>query len=213
MENEKKCINIKGNNNTIFNEPVYNPIFCDKDSNVTIKYGGKDETPENTKSATGETPENRESRKQKVMQDITKHFDFSKEQLGEVNGKNLSNDQVIGLFKQCFGIGSHPSAEMKETIEETWMLLIDKRRDEKIDGEDFFPITVMNVLGYFRQKGVLKGNPKQLMKAVFVNAKESQSKNILRGEYHPEKVNAERYPLPEGFREVMNYFIDKLNKG
>ena len=122
-----------------------------------------------------ETPEERAKRKEIVMNAITALFDFDdKFFYKDDNGNRITNERLAILFRRCFGLGAHPSKELLSVIDTLWRLLINKRNQcFKNPNEDFFRQTVLNVIGYFREKGIICGNKLDIARCVFKNADDS----------------------------------------
>lgn len=165
----------------------------------------KTEAPKQSKDA-------RNHVKLKVMAEITNRFDFQDCMFGrDVNGKRYTNERMGILFAKCFGLGgAHPSQRFMEVIESLWGILIDGRdRISKIGGEEFFRQTVLNILGYFHNQGILEGAPQTIACCVFPtkNKKELEQmrKNITRG--------IESTSFPEGTQEVLDFYINKMRNG
>ena len=154
-----------------------------------------------------DTPEERAKRKEIVMNAITDLFNFPNCSLCRDNkGQQITNERLILLFKHCFGIGSHPGGEYLTVVDNLWVLLIDKRNQcFKNPNEDYFRQTILNILGYFRDKGIISGNKLDLARCVFEKADDSLAKNIERG------ISSPVFPQKTG--EVLDYYINKLKEG
>ena len=154
-----------------------------------------------------ETPEERAKRKENVMNVITALFDFD----GNVfcrdnNGNRITNERLATLFRRCFGFGAYPSKELMSVIDTLWVLLIDKRNQcSKNPNEDYFRQTVLNVLGYYKEKGIVCGNKLELARSVFKDADDSLAKNIERG------ISSNVFPANTS--ELLDLYIDKLLNG
>lgn len=196
-------------NCNVFLGDVYGATFPLPGAEVTINqtYGKGQKPMHDVTSGKVETPEEREKRKLEVMKAITDRFDFTDEQLGfDDNRKKITNERMGILFRRCFGIGSHPTPENKLVMEQMWALLIDKRdKCAKLQGEDFFRQTVLNVIGYFKMCDVVKGLPMDLAKAIFKDADRNMAKNITRG------VGSNVFP--DGVVDMLDWYIDKLMEG
>lgn len=153
-----------------------------------------------------ETPEERAKRKEKVLSSITALFDFDdKAFCRDNNGNRVTNDRLATLFRRCFGFGSYPSKELMSVIDTLWVLLIDKRNQcSKNPNEDYFRQTVLNVLGYYKEKGIVCGNKLELARSVFKDADDSLAKNIERG------ISSNVFPAKTS--ELLDLYIDKLKK-
>lgn len=152
-----------------------------------------------------ETAEAREKRKVEVMKAITDKFDFAESQLGYDNKKRrLTNDRIGTLFRRCLGMGyTPPTPARKVIIEQLWTLLIDERpKCPKVEGEDYFRQTVLNIIGYFAGEGLLCGMPLELARVVFPDADANIAKNVSRGIGSP--------VFPQGLDEVLDHYIDQI---
>ena len=154
-----------------------------------------------------ETPEESAKRKENVMNAITALFDFDdKVFCKDDNGNRVTCERLATLFRRCFGFGAHPSKELTSVIDTLWMLLIDKRNQcSKNPNEDYFRQTVLNVLGYYKEKGIICGNKLVLARSVFKDADDSLAKNIERG------ISSNVFPVKTS--ELLDLYIDKLRKG
>lgn len=201
-------------NCNVFTGPVYGGVFPLPGSQPVINnfYGKEEPTPkEKEKSVPVETQENspeaRTQRKEAVLKSIVERFDFDDSMLRRDNNRKcITNDRLSLLFKRCFGIGAHPTRENMAIMETLWTLLADKRdKCTKCPNEDFFRQTVLNVLGYFRIKGVICGTSLNLTRAVFKDADANLAKNIER--------NITSDVFPKQTDKVLDIYIDKLMKG
>ena len=154
-----------------------------------------------------ETPEERAKRKEKVMNAITALFDFDdKVFCRDDNGNRITNERLTILFRRCFGFGAHVSKELMSVIDALWVLLIDKRNQcFKHPDEDYFRQTVLNILGYFQNKGLISCNKSDLLHTIYKEADESLAKNIERG------ISSNVFPARTA--ELLDLYIDKLKKG
>lgn len=141
------------------------------------------------------------------MKAITALFDFDdKTFYRDNNGNRVTNERLATLFHRCFGFGAYPSKELMSVIEILWVLLIDKRNQcSKNPNEDYFRQTVLNVLGYYKKKGIICGNKLELARSVFKDADYSLAKNIERG------ISSNVFPAKTG--ELFDLYIDKMKKG
>lgn len=199
-------------NCNVFTGTVNGGVFPLPGSQPIINYGWekpqqqaakKEATPEVQK----ETPEERSKRKEKVLSSITALFDFDdKAFCRDNNGNRVTNDRLATLFRRCFGFGAYPSKELMSVIDTLWVLLIDKRNQcSKNPNEDYFRQTVLNVLGYYKEKGIVCGNKLELARFVFKDADDSLAKNIERG------ISSNVFPAKTS--ELLGLYIDKLKKG
>lgn len=220
MEHDEK-IKIENNfeadsmtNCNVFTGTVNGGVFPLPGSQPTINniYGGEKSQQQSTeKEATSEvreeTPEERAKRKDKVMNAITALFDFDvKVFCRDDNGNRITNERLATLFRRCFGFGAHPSKELMSVIDTLWVLLIDKRdKCSKNPNEDYFRQTVLNVLGYYKEKGIVCGSKLELARSVFKDANDSLAKNLERG------ISPNAFPAKTS--ELFDLYIDQLIKG
>ena len=204
-------------NSNVFTGNVNGGVFPLPGSQPTINnYYGEPRTAqqpeEETKPAEEEqeeeeTPEERAKRKEKVMSDITALFSFDAKALcRDDSGSRITNERLAILFSRCFGCGAHPSKSLALVAEVLWVLLMDKRNQcTKNPNEDYFRQTVLNVLGYYREKGIICGNKLDLARAVFKDADDSLAKNIERG------ISSRVFP--DRTAELLDLYIGKLKRG
>ena len=218
MEEEEK-IKIENhntmNNCNVFTGPVYGGVFPLPGSQPVINnyYDKSAQAPKDSEKngvaseKNVETSEERTQRKADVINAITNQFDFDEKSLCKDDcGQRITNERLISLFKHCLGIGSHPSVEHKIIIDKLWILLLDKRNQcFKNPNEDYFRQTVLNILGYFRERGVICGNKLDLTRCVFKKADDSLAKNIERG------ISSPVFPQKTG--DMFDFYIDKLKEG
>lgn len=153
-----------------------------------------------------ETVEDRETRKQDVMECILDCLIFDNNQLGyDRKGKKITNERVSLLMRKCFGLAGYPSVKNRLIMERLWVLLMDERNQcNKEPGEGFFRQTVLNILGHFRQSEVLFGGKNDLLQTVFPNANQNLAKNIERG------ITSS---FPEGTDEMLDFYINQMMEG
>lgn len=158
------------------------------------------------KSGKSETLEDRNRRKSEVLKDITGRFGFDDGMLCyDAKRKKISNERIAILFRKCFGIGSYPTKKNKNIQESLWILLIDERNQcAKENGEGFYRQTVLNIVGYFMVSGVLNGMPQKVAQCIFPDIDSNKVKNLKRA--IPES-------FPEGTAEMIDLYIEKLQKG
>jgi len=185
-----------------------NPIVVPPGTPVNVFQGQQKKKPESPKQPN----EIREQIKLRVMAEITNKFDFEDSMFGrDINGKRYTNERLGMLFGKCFGLrGAHPTQRFMEVIEQLWGILIDYRvRTPKKGGEQYYRQTVLNIIGYFHQQGILEGMPLTIAKSVFPDSttqeNESIKKNVTRG--------IESTSFPEGTKEVLDFYINKLQNG
>ena len=162
---------------------------------------------EATSEVQEETPVERAKRKEDVMNAITALFDFEdKAFCRDNNGYRVTNERLATLFRRCFGFGAHPSKELMSVIDTLWVLLIVKRNQcSKNPNEGYFRQTVLNVLGYYKEKGIVCGNKLELARSVFKDADDSLAKNIERG------ISSNVFLAKTS--ELLDLYIEKLKKG
>lgn len=213
MENKNNTPEIHNENHmqncNVFLGNVYGATFPLPGSQVTVNnnYGKGQKPKQEVTEGKSETPDDRDRRKAEIMKTITEAFDFSDEMLGCDNKKKpITNDRLAILFRKCFGISSYPTAENKAIIEALWVLLIDDRNQCTKDAKlGFIPQTVLNVIGYFKQRDLVSGQPLELSQCVYKDANANMAKNITRG------VTSNVFP--EGTMDMLDYYIDKLMEG
>lgn len=154
-----------------------------------------------------ETPEERAKRKEKVVDTITALFDFDDKVFCKDNsGHRITNERMAILFRRCMGFGAHVNKELMSVIDTLWGLLIDKRNQcFKNPNEDFFRQTVLNILGYYKVRGIICGNKLELARSVFKDADDNLAKNIER------EISSNVFPAKTS--ELFDLYIDKLTKG
>lgn len=205
-ENEQTKIVNHNENCNVFTGPVYGASFPLPGSQVTInQYYDRKINKEEKKEGNIETAEEREKRKKIVMKAITAKFNFKDEQLAyDKNHKKITNDRLANLFRKCFGISyTTPSQQNQLLQEQLWVLLIDDRNQcFKTEGEMFFRQTVLNIIGYFANRGIIMGTPQDLAKAIFKDADSNLAKNIKR--------NITSNVFPKGLADMLDYYINNL---
>ena len=155
-----------------------------------------------------ESQEDRKKRKDTVMKAITDRFCFTEGQLGRDNkGRRINNMRLADLFRQCFGLGHVPPSAVNRTImEQLWVLLIDERNQcPKDAGLGFIPQTVLNIIGHFKQRGLVSGQRRELARAVIKDADTNIAKNIDRG--------LQSNVFPRGTEDMIDHYIDMLMEG
>lgn len=211
MENKEDAKVVNNNTNcNVFTAPVYGASFPLPGSNVTInQYYGKGQKPkEDVQEGEIESKEAREKRKTEIMKAITDRFDFSDEQLGrDYKNKKITNDRLATLFRKCFGLGYiPPTAENRIVIEQLWVLLIDERNQCPKDVNlGYIPQTVLNIIGYFKQRDLVSDQPRELARVIVKEADTNLAKNVSRGISSP--------VFPEGTADMLDHYIDKLMEG
>ena len=157
---------------------------------------------------TRESAEQRDEKRKKVMEDIIQRFDFSPEQLAsDRKGKPITNEHLGIAFAQVFGLrAAHTPLGKTKLVDQLWNLLTESRPQcFKQQNEDFFRQTVLNILGYFKEAGVINGLPQSLAQSVFPDISSNESRNIRRG--------TSSTVFPEGTDEHVKFYVDKLLNG
>ncbi len=187
----------------------YGGIFPLPGAQVTInqQFGKGQKHKQEVTDGKVETAEDREKRKAEVMKTITEAFDFGDEQLGRDNKrKPITNERLATLFRKCFGISSYPTQANKVIIEQLWTLLMDERNQCPKDAKlGYIPQTVLNIIGYFKQRDLVSGTRMALAQSVYKNADSNMARNIERA------VSSNVFP--EGTMDMLDYYIDKLLEG
>lgn len=221
MDKEKDINNtihndIHDNAGPIFCGVVYQPTFVQPGANLTQNIVNKNDAKDVAEEVDlSDKPESIEEQKEEltdekkknIINTITSLFNFDdKDFCKDNNGKRITNERLAILFRLCFGCGAHPSKELLSVIKTLWGLLIYKRNQcFKKPDEDYFRQTVLNILGYYKESGIICGNKLELARSVFEDADESLAKNIERGITSP--------VFPSKTRELLDLYIDKLKKG
>lgn len=211
MENKEDAKVVNNNTNcNVFTAPVYGASFPLPGSNVTInQYYGKGQKPkEDVQEGEIESKEAREKRKTEIMKAITDRFEFLDEQLGrDYKNKKITNDRLATLFRKCFGLSYiPPTAENRIVIEQLWVLLIDERNQCPKDVNlGYIPQTVLNIIGYFKQRDLVSDQPRELARVIVKDADTNLAKNVSRGISSP--------VFPEGTADMLDHYIDKLMEG
>jgi len=135
------------------------------------------------KNTPAETPEEKAVRRQRTLAAITPLFQFDAKTLGRDSlGRPVTNGRLASLFRRSLGQGAHPGRQQQQVIDGLWTLLADKRNQcTRQPGETYFRQTVLNILGYYREKAIIHGTPLALARSVFADAAGSLAKNIERG--------------------------------
>lgn len=157
---------------------------------------------------TRESAEQRDEKRKKVMEDIIRRFDFSPEQLKtDRKGKPITNEHLGIAFAQVFGLrAAHTPHGKTKLVEQLWSLLTESRKQcFKEKNEDFFRQTVLNILGYFKEAGVINGSPQSLAQSVFPDISSNLARNISRG--------TASNVFPQGTDEHVGFYVDKLLNG
>ncbi len=222
MEHDEK-VKIENHNTmtncNVFTGPVYGGTFPLPGSQTVVNnyYGNpnnpqkRDETTEAESIAKEEKSQDalNDEKKRAIISSITTRFDFEPSQLAaDRKSKRLSNERLGLLFSKIFGVSSNPSHEKRKVIDELWKLLTERKKTNgKRDASDgFYWQTVLNIIGYFREKKLLNGSQLELAKAVFPEADANVAKNIERSIHNG-------YTFPEGTATMIDWYIEELLNG
>ena len=223
MDKEKDKHNIIHNDihdnaGPIFCGVVYQPTLVQPGANLTQnivnKNGAKDVAEETDLSDGPESSEQQaeeltDDKKKTIINSITSKFDFKAERLGkDHSGKRLTNERLGILFSKIFGVSSHPSKENMAVINVLWNLLTDRKKTNgKRDAADeYYWQTVLNIIGYFKEKGLVDGSQLELAKSIFPDANANVAKNIDRSIHNG-------YTFPNGTGDLIDWYINELLEG
>lgn len=209
QENERPSIVNHMTNCNVIQGDQYGGVFPLPGAQVTInqQFGKGQKPKQEVAEGKVESADEREKRKTEIMRTITEAFDFSDEQLGRDNKrKPITNNRLAVLFRKCFGMSSYPTAANKVIIEQLWTLLIDERNQCPKDAKlGYIPQTVLNIIGYFKQRDLVSGTRMVLAQSVYKDADSNMARNIERA------VSSNVFP--EGTMDLLDYYIDKLMEG
>lgn len=209
---------IHDNAGPIFCGVVYQPTFVQPGANLTQnivnKNDAKDSTEETDLSDTSESNEKpkdelTDDKKKNIISSITSKFDFKTERLGkDHSGRRLTNERLGLLFTKIFGVSSHPTKENMAVINVLWTLLTDRKgTNGKHDAnDDYYWQTVLNIIGYFREKKLIDGSQLELAKSIFPDASENVAKNIGRSIFNGNT-------FPNGTDNMIDWYINELLEG
>ena len=211
MDNEQqpKIINHNEMNNcNVFIGDSYGGIFPlpGAEVHITQDLGSHKKTTQTNGDV--ETKEERHMRKEAVMTAICKRMYFEPHMLGYAeNGKRITNEQIAALMRRCLGVATIPPRDnYRSLMEQTWVLLMDERNQcHKEAGEPYFRQTVLNIIGYFTEKGLINGSPLDIAHCVFADADASLAKNVSRG------ITSNVFP--DMLDQVFDYYINQLQHG
>lgn len=219
----------KDNNNIIHNDihdnagpifcgVVYQPTFVQPGANLTQNIVNKndakdaaEETDLSDSTESNEKPKDKltDDNKKAIISSITSRFDFKTEKLGKDHtGKRLTNERLGLLFAKIFGFSSHPSKENIAVINVLWDLLTDRKKTNgKRDATDeYYWQTVLNIIGYFKEKKLVDGSQLELAKSIFPDANANVAKNIDRSIHNG-------YTFPDGTGNMIDWYINELLEG
>lgn len=209
---------IHDNAGPIFCGVVYQPTFVQPGANLTQNIVNKNDVkdtaeeadlPDSPGSNEEQKDELTDDKKKTIISSITSKFDFKTERLGKDNsGKRLTNERLGLLFAKIFGISSHPSKENMAVINVLWTLLTDRKKTNgKRDAtDDYYWQTVLNIIGYFKEKKLVDGSQLELAKSIFPDANENVAKNIERSIFNGNT-------FPNGTGDMINWYINELLEG
>ena len=209
---------IHDNAGPIFSGVVYQPVFVQPGAQLTQNITNKDNTQEVADTAAkdevqpaDESPKEglTEEKKKNIINDITSRFNFKTERLGkDRSGKRLTNERLGLLFAKIFGISSHPTNINMSVINNLWNLLTNRKKTNgKRDASDeYYWQTVLNIIGYFKEKRLIDGSQLELAKSVFPEADANVAKNIDRSIHNG-------YTFPDGTGKMIDWYIEELLNG
>lgn len=209
---------IHDNAGPIFCGVVYQPTFVQPGANLTQNIvnqnDAKDVEEETRLSGAPESNEQpkdvlTDDKKKAIISSIISRFDFQTERLGRDNlGKRLTNERLGLLFSKIFGVSSHPSKEKMAVINVLWILLTDRKKTNgKRDAADeYYWQTVLNIIGYFKEKKLVDGPLLELAQSIFPDANANVAKNIDRSIHNG-------YTFPDGTADMIDWYINELLEG
>ena len=151
------------------------------------------------------------ARKEKAMADILSNFRFEDKMLAyDGRGKKITNERLRYLLRLCLGMTDiKPSETFRNIQEQLWTMLIDKRtRCTKVNGEDFYRQTLLNVVGYFISSRLLGGKPLDVAKCIFPDFDSKSDGGMLKNLSRGITDN-----FPEGTTTLLDHYIKKLMDG
>lgn len=211
MENEQqpKIVNHNEMHNcNVFMGDTYGGIFPLPGAEVTITQNLGPQKKSTQVSGEAETKEERKLRKEAVMTAICKRMYFEPRMLGyDEDGKRITNERIETLLRRCLGVGTIPPKDNHRSVmEQIWVLLMDARNQcHKEAGEPYFRQTVLNIIGYFVEKGLISGTPLDIARCVFSDADVSLAKNVSRG------ISSNVFPNLTD--QLLDYYINQLQHG
>ncbi len=222
MEKEKENNiihnDIHDNAGPIFCGVVYQPTFVQPGANLTQNIVNKEKEKDGAEETEysdgpvaneGQRDELTDEKKRAIISHITSKFNFKDERLGKDHkGKRLTNERLGLLFFKIFGISSHPSKENLAIISVLWNLLTDRKKTNgKRDASDeYYWQTVLNIIGYFKEKDLVNGSQLELAKSIFSDANPNIAKNIDRSIHNGNT-------FPNGTGNMIDWYINELLEG
>lgn len=209
---------IHDNAGPIFCGVVYQPTFVQPGANLTQNIVNKNDAKDAAEETDpSDSPESNEEPKEELTDDkkktiissITSKFDFKAERLGKDHlGQRLTNERLGLLFAKIFGVSSHPSKEKMDVINVLWNLLTARKKTNgKRDAADeYYWQTVLNIVGYFKEKKLIDGSQLELAKSIFPDANANVAKNIDRSIHNG-------YTFPDGTGDMIDWYINELLEG
>lgn len=209
---------IHDNAGPIFCGVVYQPTFVQSGANLTQNIVNKNDAKDATEGTNlSDSPESNEEpkdeltddKKKAIISSITSKFDFKTERLGKDHtGKRLTNERLGLLFAKIFGVSSHPSKENMAVINILWNLLTARKKTNgKRDASDeYYWQTVLNIIGYFKEKKLVDGSQLELAKSIFPDANANVAKNIDRSIHNG-------YTFPDDTGDMIDWYINELLEG
>ena len=195
-------------NCNVFMGDTYGGIFPLPGAEVNITQNLGPQKKSTQVSGEVETKEQRQMRKEAVMTAICKRMYFDPQMLGyDDNRKRITNERIETLLRRCLGVGSVPPRDSHRAVmEQLWVLLMDVRNQcHKEAGEPYFRQTVLNIIGYFADKGLISGTPLEIARCVFSDADVSLAKNVSRG------ISSKVFPNLAD--QLLDYYINQLQHG
>ncbi len=223
MEKDKNKNNIIHNDihdnaGPIFCGVVYQPTFVQPGANLTQNIVNKSKEKDVTEETeVSDSPESNgglkdeltDEKKKAIISNITSKFNFDEERLcKDHKGMRLTNERLGLLFSKIFGISSHPSKENLAIISVLWNLLTDRKKTNgKRDASDeYYWQTVLNIIGYFKEKDLVNGSQLELAKSIFPDANPNIAKNIDRSIHNGNT-------FPDGTGDMIDWYINELLEG
>ena len=209
---------IHDNAGPIFCGVVYQPTFVQSGANLTQNIVNKNDAKDATEDTnisdsidSNKEPKDKltDDKKKAIISSITSRFDFKAERLGRDRlGKRLTNERLGFLFAKIFGVSSHPSKESIAVISVLWDLLTDRKKTngKRDTADEYYWQTVLNIIGYFKEKKLVDGSQLELAKSIFPDANANVAKNIERSIHNG-------YTFPDGTADMIDWYINEFLEG
>ncbi len=150
-----------------------------------------------------ETTEERLARKKAALAEMCDRlYNLEPSMLGcGPSQQPVSYTQLAQLLGHCLGMGEMEHKEEFALVQEAiWVMLIDKRDKCHKDPQDlYFHQTFLNLIAYFRVKGIINGKPTKLFNILCPKADKGIAKNVDRAIPEP--------AFPAGSADMMDYYI------